>query len=472
MRILDLSNDTLNEYEQIVLFSLSSYLRVHPHGIEVAECYNISQFLCINSEYIERLLKSVHSNEFEYTHLRVKEKVMDLSDFWFNYGFFECLLNYYNIKKCIHEISISNDESSLKKNYKLYHSAAHSMNMMNTQSGAYECIYRQKFSKEYAPQSFKSFYPNCYIDFLELYSSPEYYKQNSNLLSVLYRIINYEITTHANAMYLIIVSQILKHSPFHSAVIHNIAEEMYDNLHNLLRDARVISIQFNHLFQDVYKDYNTRCKASDNTTRLQILYGFDNYDSYSLRLDLSHAGVGWIHFNNESPGGIKSYFFSKSEYESVVSNTPSLKKCFINYGEKWFLKELMNCDLNREEKVIFELEQKKKDHFRVFQKTYSEKNVIHFLSTIKYFLFNFPINNVDRNGQNARFSFNHDKLMSWLESYYIFKSCSDISQANILMKHIVNKAVEYRIISATEIDDFYSEDGLQLIIDLSYERCL
>lgn len=470
--ILDLTDREINEYEQIILCSIASYLRVHPMDLNISQWYDISSFLCISANTIEKILDSVcENNEFIYSYLSINGKIIDLSEHWQSYELFECLLNYYFIRNCIKQTSINNEKEILLSNYKLYQSATHNMNMMNVHSGSYECSYKQYFSKEYAPQSFENFHPSHYLDALKLYLFDEYFDQNKSNLQMLYRIINYQIISHANAMYLIVVSQILKHSIFYNNSTRYISEELYNNLRFLLKDARVISIQTNQLFQDMYKNHEERNKHKDNTTRLHILYGFDNYDSYSLRLDLSHQGVGWIHFNNNSPGGVRSYFFSKCEYNSIIKDMPSLNMCFINYGDKYFLKEKCNCTLNREEKALFELVQKQKEHAYVFKNTYSEKNVVEFLSVINYFLFNLSTSNIDKNGENAKYSFNFDKLMSWLELYYICRTSSDTEGANKFAELILSRAINYGIISSSDEKEFLSDEGIQLIIDLAYDRC-
>ena len=40
-------------------------------------------------------------------------------------------------------------------------------------------------------------------------------------------------------------------------------------------------------------------------------------------------------------------FFTESEFEIIVEKTQRLKECFINYGERWFLKEIRNCAFSR-----------------------------------------------------------------------------------------------------------------------------
>lgn len=473
MHTLDLVDEEINEFEKTIICIIASYLRVHPIGLNISQWYDIANFICIDTNIIQKMLDSIDlNNDFIYSNLKMNGEIIDLNEYWLGYQIFECILNYYFIHNCIQQIKVNNEKEFLISNYKSYQSAAHNMNMMNVCSGAYECSCNQIFSREYAPQSFESFHPSYYIDILQLYIfSDDYFKQNRNMLPILYRIINYEIISHANSMYLVVVSQILKHSKFYNEKIHNIAEALYDNMRFLLKDARVISVQINLLYQDTHKNYKERNKQTDNTTRLHILYGYDNYDSYSLRLDLSHKGIGWIHYNNKSPGGVKSYFFSPVEYNSIIKVMPSMSKYFINYGNRWFLKEKCNCNLEKEEYQLFELIQKRKEHTHAFKNMHSEDNVIAFLYEINKFLSGLFINIIEKNEENARYCFNYDKLMSWLELYNICKMHADDTGARDFSDLIIKRAINYGIILPCDEKNYMSDEGLQLIIDLAYDRC-
>ncbi|WP_349946737.1 hypothetical protein ABFV83_00085 [Lacrimispora sp. BS-2] len=473
LNTLDLSDSDINEYEKTIICIIASYLRVYPVGLDNSQWYDISEFLCIKVDFIEKLLAFANTqNEFGCSHLNINGEIIDLSEYWLSYQIFECLLNYYFIRNCISQVLINNKRASLKSNYQLYQSAKHNMNMMNVCAGAYECFCNQKFSREYAPQSFESFHPDCYIDELEMYLfSDDYFKLNNNMLPIVYRIINYEILSHANSMYLIVIFQILKHSIFYNDITHNIAKELYNNLHLLLKDARVVSVQTNYLFQDTHKSYDKRNRQTDNTTRLHIVYGFDNYDTYSLRLDLSHKGIDWIHYNNNSPGGVKSYYFTQTDYDIIIQDMPDMKKCFINQGNKWYLKEKCNCNLNQEENELFDLIQRRNEHTHVFNTIYSEEDVITFLNEINKFLSNLSAGGIDKTGKNAKYCFNFDKLMSLLELFHVCQVNSDAEGIDKFMKLIVERAIIYDIILPSDKKCFLSNEGIQIIIDLAYDRC-
>lgn len=56
-------------------------------------------------------------------------------------------------------------------------------------------------------------------------------------------------------------------------------------------NACVIVIQPNFLHLNTEKPSEYRTKKSDNTTRLHIVYGYDNFDAYSLRFDFCSVNL-------------------------------------------------------------------------------------------------------------------------------------------------------------------------------------
>lgn len=471
-KILDLAECEISEYEKIFICSAAAYMRGYPRSLTNTQWLEFAQFLSVNTTSLLELLESIDENDiFDYSSIQINDVVIDLTEYWLSHDLFACLLNYYNIYICLNKISYKSDKESFLSNRELYQIVAHNITMMNINSGTFECICNGLLSRENAPQSFKTFHPNNCLDILELFSYEEHFKIYNNRLQILYRITDYELKSHANSMYIIVVSQILKHASFSNESIRSIGAELYENLHFLLKDARLITIHTNHRYQDLRKKFHDRTRRTDNTTRLHLLYGFDNYDSYSLRLDLPHEGIGWIHYNNCSPGGVKSHFFTESEFEIIVEKMPRLKECFINYGDRWFLKEIRNCALNLDEKQSFEKVRKQKEHTSVFKNVYSEENVLMFLSIMTGFVSPILSNHVDKNGQNAKQSFNYDKLMMLLKFYHKCKTSFDAEATKQVAEMIVNKGINCGIILPSDKEDYSSEDGILMIIDLAQSKC-
>lgn len=381
-----------------------------------------------------------------------------------------CIVDYYFIQEYIKEIGFDCSKETLKKNYNTYQHISDKICMMNMESGAYECMCNQAFSREHAPQSFESFHPNDYTHLLDGYLFYDgYYTENKDYLPIIYEIINYQLISHSLAMLLIITMQVIKHSVYLNDTVKKIASEIYDNTHKLLKNARIIVIQPNFLYLNTESPSENRTKKSDNTTRLHVVYGYDNFDSYSLRFDFCHEGINWIHYNNESPGKVSSCYFTKQEYDKVISRIPKMKNCFIEHNELYFLKERVNCELDEFDE--FDKLEDAKKHANMFSGEYSESDVLFVFDLISSFLMNVSQGYVDKTGEAAKYAFNLDYLMCRLELMNICRIAGNTECEKIFADTIVEKAVNYGLINDNEKENYSSLEGLCMIVEFAKERC-
>lgn len=470
---LDLSEFTLSEYETIITCYIASYLRVHPKKLSRKDWSDLVIVIPLCEPVLNKMLDLVDKDDgnFNYISLKVNGTVIDLTDLWYNYDLFDCIVQYALLNRTLDKIRDESTNETLNSNIKHLYEALDQIQNMNTNSGAFECMQNDSIAKIIAPQTFATFQPNQYVDYLTLISSYDFADNELGDLAIVYRILKYELKIHANSMYLIIVLQLIKHASCSSDSIQSIGTELYDNFHYLLQDGRLLSIQTNHLFQDSKKSYEFRTKNTDNTTRLHLLFGFDNYDSYSLRLDLSHEGIDWIHYNQTTPGGVKSNFFSAIEYENILRYYPTMDKCFINYEDRWFLKERSKCLLSSEEQRLFEKIEMLNAHPTVFMETHSEESVLSFLSVLNSFLMPIVPSNVDKSGNHAKYVFNLDKLMLLSKLYWLSKLQNASDTVKNIETQIVTKGINYGIIKPSDKELFSSEEGILYVIDSAFERC-
>lgn len=372
----------MNSYEKTIIRLAILFGDLEQYEIKNKDIDGISKLLKIDTNLLKEALFSSNCNNHHLISVDFRNEIIK-SGSYFDYNFFEIIVRYYFIITSLEQISEQVERSHIIKNIELFQDIYHNFEMINVRAATYECIHKDEFSFEYTIYNNSDFSPKSFISILELFViCEEHYTQNKNILPILYQILSYEFYTRTSTLYLISITQILKHSPFFDYNITKIAEDLYNHLLFMLHNARVISIQVNSLFQDLKKKPLERTRETDNTTRLQILYGYDNYDSYAIRLDLAHQGEGFVHYNNRTPGGIKSCIFSKSEYEKIIKDSPNLVKCFITYGKRWALKELSNCKMDSEERKLYFSIQKNKEHDTVFNAIYSEENVVSFISII------------------------------------------------------------------------------------------
>ena len=335
---------------------------------------------------------------------------------------------------------------------------------------SYECCKNNKFSRSHAPQSFNSFNPNNLLDMLILLEQNFLFSQDGELLPIIYEVLSYEMETHAKAMYLIVVMQMLKHSPFYSDQSRRIATEMYTNIHNLLQNARVISIQINFLYQDLSRSHELRTREMDNTTCLHLSYGFDNYDTFSLRLDLPHQNECNIHFNNLSPGGIKSYFYNSIEYQEIIAEHPEASSWFIELEGKWYLKERHKCGLGSSSKVLYQKLCDGKNHTPVFNTSYPEEDFLVYLCSVNQLVANVTNGSVDKDEENARRSYQLDHIMFDSYLYVLSFMLADLESCQVLFERIIDRAITYKLILNSDRKDYTSLEGLHLIIQAAKSR--
>jgi len=239
----------------------------------------------------------------------------------------------------------------------------------------------------------------------------------------------------------------------------------------MLKNARIISIRVNTLSQSIVSKPELRTKK-DNTTRLQILYGYDNYDTYSIRLDLAHEGEGFVHYNNKSPGGVRCCIFDETEYRSIISKHPQMADCFIRYGDRWMLKERVNCEISKEDKTLYEIIRTEKEHDPVLRKDYSEDAVVAFVHLIGKMLPQNCFLPIDRDEVNSKHCFSCDKIMKdVIYLYAAYFSCHEKAYAK-LVERIVEKAICYNIITESEKIEYSCIDGISIIVECVKKRIL
>jgi hypothetical protein len=268
---------------------------------------------------------------------------------------------------------------------------------------------------------------------------------------------------------MITVAQIIKHSTFIKTDIKQLAEEMYSYLLRMVRNARVISVETNFLFPTNAANLERRGK-SDNTTRFQILYGYENYDSYYLRLDLAHKGQSFIHYNNKSPGGIECCLFTSEEYHAIIDCNPTTAKFFIQYGNRYALKELTNLTLTDEEYNLYDELSKTKHYDKAFNAVADEAKLLEFIDIVSSMLPQSCHVGIDIEEKHAQYCFNLEKIM--FESKFLESAMlrGNESECEKIICDIIETAIRYNLITADMVKDFLSYEGICYVIDEAFNR--
>lgn len=436
-----------------------------------------------NNSILKLITTSLKEENFEYTHLFFSKKNKKIKIERKYFEFFNCLIKYSVLMKKLEEIDIDGTIKSIDSNLGLYRQITEEMDYINNTIAFIQLRSENIYSDKFHLYNNKDFTKHPYVR--SLFLLKELVKKESDTsinpkLKIIYRVLNYELKSQAKSIYFILVIFILNNTFFiNKMMISELSSKMFD----ILRNSKIISIYVNYLYQDISKPYEKRGKKTDNTTRLEIVYALNNYDAYSLRFDLPHKGVGIIHFNNISPGGTKSLFFSEDEYKSIIGKNNSLKKFFLKTEDKYFLYEEKNIDLDKEEKKLYENIESIKMHEPIFKKTYSEDEFLYLIELLNKYLNPIRPWNVDKNGVNKEKSFNYNKLLFMIDEYFLSLEIYEINEKydnlNLrrnfikhekLKKEIINFALKKYNLKLDEFHDFY--ELLFFIVDCSYEELI
>ena len=406
----------------------------------------LSVFLKIDNTLLHQALTNKTDICMEFQRIKFGSDTTNCYEF-FNNTFFDAIIRLYLSYKELENISDSDKSQDIRNTIDAIRIITHYFEVTNAKTATYECILNKEFSLKHTVFDSGSFPTNEYLKMLELIlindKRTQYYKKLLPLISLLSQ---YELLTRLNSLFLIVICQIIMHSPYFETEISEIAADMYDNLLFISKNAKIISININKLICNPSIKPDDRSR-NNNTTRMQILYSYDNYDAYELRMDFPHKGQAFMHFNNISPGNTTCFLFNPNEYNSIISEYPDLKNCFISYGARWMLKERINCQLTPELSEQYDKLEKQKSHDPIFEKIYSEDSVNHFLNLLSFMLPENCTIPIDKDGIHAKNCFNSDVIIRNLTLLYLAILENDNDIESFIGDNIINKAYEYKLIT-------------------------
>lgn len=453
----------LNDYEKTI-YSLAISFGVR--GSYIIKDEDISNIATLLSVDYNLLCKALSFYNKDYIPLQIKfgTDVYIIENFH-GADLFHALIIVYFIYRNLEEITDGTSYEAILDNYKIFQCCIGEFEFLNALTSTVECMYKKYYSVDFAVFNNSNYQPKNELNLLRSFITTGHRDIfDRKYLPFLYRIISYELITRVNSIYLITITQIIKHSDFMSNDIKEMSNEMYDYLLYMVQNARIISVQTNFL-PPLRSEHSEIRDKYDNTTRLQIIYGYENYDSYVLRLDLAHKGQELIHYNNKSPGGIKCCLFTHNEYNSIIKESPVAKVFFVKYGSRYALKELNNLDISKELLKVYEEIRNKKEHTSAFNNTYDENDIVKFINIISLMLPSNCLVHIDFEEKHARSCFNYNKIMYYailLEIAFLSHEKNDFQK---ILKLISTTASRYGLILEDSTDEFSNIEGVCLIID-------
>lgn len=457
-------DENLSDYEKTMYGMAIAFSEAGTFAIKDDDISELSARFCLEERLLQKALDFCPDSHIPYGIIKMGDDFVTKEQIE-SADLFDALVRIYYIYKNLERISDGVSHEDILNNYHLFQDSICEFEILNMFTATFECIKNDCYSKNYAVFNNSEYRPKTQLNWLELALTQDYDNiLGKNFLPFLSRIMSYELITRVNSVYLTVIAQVIKHSPYYDKKTKSIASEMYYNLLHLVQNARVISIQTNHL-PPRYPDKPSRRGRHDNTTRLQVLYGYANFDAYYLRLDLAHKGQGFIHYNNRSPGGIKCCLFNKDEHESVLSTWPAAKSFFVEYDGRFALKEPHNLELSKKETTIYEAIRKQKEHAQAFNVTYDEKSVVSFINIISSMLPASCNICLDVEEEHACNCFHYEKIMFYSVLLEIAIVSKDEASIKKVLTVIAELAVRYGIITQDAIEHFMSVEGVCLIID-------
>ena len=439
--------DNLSDYEKTIYILAMAYGDSPIYRLSENDISELAFWLEVDCELLTKALKNNVSFAYGNAIIKIGDDIIECGEYFKN-SFFNVILNVFFAYKSLDEIYDDFGKDAVYENVETFKAIDYYFEIANAIAATYECMHRNAFSYDNTMyDSAEYFQPKNEINMLTtLVIASDCLEYDEDLINVLTQLLKYEFKTRINALYLVTVCQILKHSPCLSQEMKEIVTDIYNKLLLILKNGKVISININTLYRKTDKQVNERTKK-DNTTRMQILYGYSNYDCYELRFDFSHKGQEIVHFNNESPSGLSCCIFNKCEYQKTISQYPELKECFISYGDRWALKERHNCELTKETKLMYDNVINEKAHDPVFTKDYSESAINDLLNLIAKMLPKESRRAIDTDGTYAKSCFNYDVIMRDTTLLYLAYLACDDKHVDMIAERIADKAFKYGLSS-------------------------
>lgn len=462
--------ENISSYEKTIYILAIAYGSEPVLRLNKDDIYKLACLLEVDSELLCKAIVNKVSIPCENAIIRFGNDIVECGSYLKN-DFFYLIINVFLTYKNLDALFDGTDEEEIIENISIFNTLNSLFEISNAISSSYECMHKNAFSYDYAMyDTAECFYPKSYINMLytliSIYDSLEF---DSRFASIITMLLKYEFYTRVNALYLVTICQILKHSPCFDDEQKQIANDIYNKLLQILKNGKVISISINMLFLEKDKPADKRSR-NDNTTRLQLLYGYSNYDCYDLRLDFAHKGQELVHFNNQTPGGLSCCIFTQDKYQSVVNQYPELAECFISYENQWALKEKINCELSNEMMSLYEEVSKVKSHDPVFSKIYSEKAINDFINTVAKMLPNECRRAIDTDGTHSKYCFNYDIIIRDITLLYIAYLSKDEVETERLFNLIADRAYSYGLIS--EKTKFYTFEKVYEIAEKAREKII
>ena len=191
----------------------------------------LSLWLEVNFELLAKALE--HEMKFPYGNAIIKfgDDTIECGEYFKN-DFFDVIIKVFLAYKNLEEVYDDFGNEAVIENIKTFYAINHYFEMANAIAATYECMHKRAFSYDNTMyDSAECFNPKNDIEMLSLFAASDgYLEYDEDLINILTKLLKYEFKTRINALYLVTICQIFKHSPCFTQEIKNIATDIYNKL--------------------------------------------------------------------------------------------------------------------------------------------------------------------------------------------------------------------------------------------------
>lgn len=198
-------------------------------------------------------------------------------------------------------------------------------------------------------------FKHIFNTFYDMAVEDNIYKEYRKVICGYKRMVKDEVKSKSLTIRFVLACLAFLDSPFYTEGEKKLIEVMYNQIRQILVDCDIYNI---YLEQSVFynSDIPDREKGSkDKTTRVQIIFSLENDDIYSLRFDMPHKGVDYIHLNMEEvkKGKVSCSSIPITDLKEIDLVKKicgfNIKDFFVDYGNLWFkvnfIKKVMDSKL-------------------------------------------------------------------------------------------------------------------------------
>ena len=204
----------ISSYEMTIYTLAMAYAESPLFVVDDEMISDLTQLLLVDEELLRHALLANASFRYDNVLIKFGEKTINCTDYFDN-TFFTSLIKINLAYKSLNKLSDKTDEGAIIENIKQIQSAIFYFDTINANNATYECMLEQQFSHKHTVYDSGVFPPMDYLDMLRtLVICDDCLGYDKSLLLIATHLARYELQTRLNTLYMVMITQIIMHSPF------------------------------------------------------------------------------------------------------------------------------------------------------------------------------------------------------------------------------------------------------------------